>query len=131
HLGDRLSLELDLQRLAVVAPALADLARHVDVRQELHFDLQDAIALAGLAAAALDVEGEAAGPVATQARVWHRREQLADRRKPAGIGGRIGAWGAPDRRLIDLDHLVQMLETLDPIVLASPLASPIDRLSQR
>src|SRR6185503_20374431 len=61
HVGDRLAAELDLERLAVVALALADVALDVDVRQEVHLDLDDAVALAGLAAASLDVEREAPG----------------------------------------------------------------------
>ena len=64
HIGDRLVAVFHLQRLAVVALALADVAGDVDVRQEMHLDLDQAVALAGLAAAALDVEGEAAGLVA-------------------------------------------------------------------
>ena len=60
HVGDRLAAVLDLERLAVVAPALALLARHVDVGQEVHLDGDDAVALARLAAPALDVEREAA-----------------------------------------------------------------------
>jgi hypothetical protein len=55
---------VDLERLAVVALALAHLARDIDVRQELHLDLEDPVALAVLAAAALDVEREAARGVA-------------------------------------------------------------------
>ena len=66
HVGDRLALELHLQRLAVVALALADVAGDVDVGQEVHLDLDDAVALAGLAAAALDVEGEAPRLVAAR-----------------------------------------------------------------
>ena len=76
--GDRLALEVDLQRLAVVALAVADLARDVDVGQELHLDLEDAVALAVLAAAALDVEAEAARGVAPDARLRDTGEQLAD-----------------------------------------------------
>ena len=56
-----LSAVLHLQRLAIVALALADVAGDVDVGQEVHLDLDDAVALAGFAAAALDVEGEAPG----------------------------------------------------------------------
>ena len=52
HVGDRLPLEAHLERLAVVARALARLARHVDVGQEVHLDLDLAVALARLAAAA-------------------------------------------------------------------------------
>src|SRR5439155_25817746 len=61
---DRLALEADLERLAVVARALAGLAGDVDVGQEVHLDLDLAVSLAGLAAAAADVEREAAGLVA-------------------------------------------------------------------
>ena len=62
HIGDRLAAILDLERLAVVAPPLALLARDVDVGQEVHLDRDHAVALARLAAAALDVEREAPGP---------------------------------------------------------------------
>src|SRR4029077_16420434 len=75
-LGDRLALEVDLKRLAVVALALAHLARDIDVRQELHLDLQDAVALAVLATAALDVEAEAARVVAADPCLRDAGEQL-------------------------------------------------------
>jgi hypothetical protein len=52
HVVDGLALVADLQRLAVVALAVADVAGHVDVRQEVHLHLDQAVALAGLAAAA-------------------------------------------------------------------------------
>ncbi len=61
HVGDRLAFEMDLQRLAVVALALALVALDIDVGQKVHLDLDDAVALAGLAAPALHVEGEAPG----------------------------------------------------------------------
>ena len=77
--GDRPALVVDLERLAVVALALADLARDVDVRQELHLDLEDPVALAVLAAAALDVEAEPARRVAADARLGDAGEELADR----------------------------------------------------
>jgi hypothetical protein len=62
HLGDVAALVVDLQRVPVVPGALAHLARHVDVGQEVHLDLDRAVAGAVLAAAALDVEGEPTGP---------------------------------------------------------------------
>ena len=58
HVGDRLVPVTHLQRLAVVAFALADVAGDIDVGQKVHLDLDDAVALAGFAAAALDVERE-------------------------------------------------------------------------
>ena len=67
HVGDGLVLEAHLQRLAVVALPLADLAGDEDVGQELHLDLLQPVPLAGLAAPALDVEGEAPRLVAPDA----------------------------------------------------------------
>src|SRR5204863_470040 len=69
HVRNRLALEANLERLAVVARALARLARDVDVRQEVHLDLDLAVALAGLAAATADVEREAPGLVAAHLRL--------------------------------------------------------------
>ena len=50
------ALVLNLQRLAVIALTVANVARHVDVGQEVHLDLDQPITLAGFAAPALDVE---------------------------------------------------------------------------
>jgi hypothetical protein len=103
-------LNSDVERLAVVALALADVAGDVDVRQEVHLDLDDAVALAGLAAAALDVEREAARLVAACLGFRQAGEPFADRREGAGIGRRVGARRAADRRLVDVDDLVDMLQ---------------------
>jgi len=51
-LRDVLALVEHFQRLAVVALAVADVAGHVHVGQKVHLDLDHAVALAGLAAAA-------------------------------------------------------------------------------
>jgi hypothetical protein len=44
HVRDRLALVVHLQGVGVVPGAVADLARHVDVGQELHLDLDRAVA---------------------------------------------------------------------------------------
>src|SRR5581483_9019457 len=75
---DRLALEAHLERLAVVPAAVARLARDVDVRQEVHLDLDLAVALARLAAAAAHVEREPAGLVAADLRLGRERVELAD-----------------------------------------------------
>ena len=117
-----LPLNSDLERLAVVALALADVAGDVDVGQEVHLDLDDAVALAGLAAAALDVEREAAGLVAARLGLGQAGEPFADRREGAGVGRRVGARRAADRRLVDVDDLVEVLEALDAVVRGGGLA---------
>ena len=56
-----LPLNIDLERLAVVALALADVAGDVDVGQEVHLDLDHAVALAGLAAPPLTLKQKRPG----------------------------------------------------------------------
>ena len=124
HVGDRLAFIFDLERLRVVALAFADLARHVDVGQEVHLDLDDAVALTGLAAAALDVEREAARPVAAHLRIGHEREQLADEIERAGVRRRIRARRASDRRLIDDDELVERLGAASRVPYVPPAGWP-------
>src|SRR5690606_41637314 len=100
------------QGFAVVALAFADIAGHIDVRQEVHFHLDHAVALAGLAASALDVEGEASRTVTPRAGFRHAGEQLTDGREQPRIGGWIGAGRAADRALVNVDHLVQVLQAI-------------------
>ena len=112
HFMDVLALVAHFQRLAVVALALANVAGHVDVWQKVHFHLDDAIALAGFAAPALDVEAEAAGLVAPRSRFLGLREQFANRREQAGVGGGVGARRAANRALVDVYHLVEVFQAL-------------------
>src|SRR6185503_15155902 len=116
HVRDRLALETDVERLAVVALAVALLAGHVDVGQEMHLDLDLAVATADLASAALDVEAEAAGLVAARPRLLSLGEELADVVEDAGVGRRVGARRAADRRLVDVDDLVDLAEPIDAVV---------------
>ncbi len=118
YIEDTFSFIFDFQRLAVVPLALADLARHVDIRQEMHFDLNDAVASAGLAAAAPDVETEATLFIATQLRLRQAREQVTDIVEHAGIGRRIGTRRSADRRLVDVDDLVDVLQSEDRVMFA-------------
>src|SRR5258708_27374704 len=76
-LVDRAPLVEHLERLPVVALAVADVARHVDVGKEMHLDLDHAVALARLAPAALDVEREAPRAVAARATRARRRRGRA------------------------------------------------------
>ncbi|MNV17227.1 hypothetical protein D3C71_1080100 [compost metagenome] len=124
---DVLALVLHLQGLAVVTLALADVAGHIDVRQEVHFHLDDAVPLTGLAAPPLDVEGEATRQVAARPRLLGAGQQLADRGEQAGVGRRVGSRGTADGALIDVHHLVQVLQ---PFHLAIGRRGGLGRLVQ-
>ena len=118
HVGDALALELHLQRLAVEAMALAHRAGDPDVGQEIHLQPVRAVALARLAAAAGDVEAEPARLVAAALRLGQLREQVADLVEHLDVGRRVRARRAADRRLVDGDQLVEMLEPFDAVVIA-------------
>jgi hypothetical protein len=105
--GDVQALVGDLEGFAVVAPAAALFAGHVDRREEVHLDAEDAVAFAGLAAAALDVEAEAARAVAADAGGGQLREEIADLVEEAGEGGGVAARRAADGGLVDDHHLVE------------------------
>ena len=113
NVGDGVAVELYGERFLVVAAAVADFALHVDVGHEVHFDAALAVALAGLAAAAGDVEAEAAGLVAALARLGQHGEEIADGGEDAGVGRGIGARRAADRRLVDADDLVDLVGAVD------------------
>ncbi len=130
-LGDGLALVVDLERLPVVAGAVADLARDVDVGQEVHLDLDRAVTRARLAASALDVEGEPALEVAAHLGLGGRGEELADVVEDAGVGRRVGPRRPADRRLVDVDHLVDVLGAGDLGVATGDGAGVVDLLGQR
>ena len=125
HLVDILALVADLQSLPVVALAFAHLAGNIDVGQEVHLDLDKAVARAGLTPAAPDIEGEAAGPIAPGLGVLGGGEEVPDVIEESGIGGRVGAGGASDGGLVDVDDLVQEFLSLDGVVLPGPGLGPV------
>ncbi|MNC54563.1 hypothetical protein D3C75_1040510 [compost metagenome] len=82
----------------------------------MHFHLDQAITLAGLAASAFHVEGETPGAITAGAGFRHAGKQLANRCEQAGVGGRVGARRAADRALVDVDHLVEVLQAVERLV---------------
>ncbi len=112
HVGNGEALVFHLQRLAVVAGALAHVALHVDIGQEVHLNHVHPLPAAGLATAALHVEAELAHLIAAGLGLHRGGEHLADGVKRTGVGGRVGAGGAADRALVDHDHLVDRRDAL-------------------
>ena len=116
HVGNGFALEAHFERFAVVAAALAGFAGHVHVGQEVHLNGANAGTLAGFAAPALHVEGEATGAVAADFGLRHLAKQLADFGEHAGVSGRVRARRAPDGRLVHLNHLVHQIQPFDAAV---------------
>ena len=130
HIGNVLALVADLQGLPVVPPALAHLAGHKDVRQEVHLDLQHTVAGAGLAPAAPDVEAEPPRAVAPALGLLSGGEQVPDVIEEAGVGGGVGPGCPADGALVDVHHLVQILDSLDPVAPAGVDLHPVQLHAQ-
>ena len=130
HIGDGIALVAHGQGLGVVAAAAANVAGDVNVGEEVHLDALEAVALAGFAAAAFDVEAEAPGTIAALAGFGQHGEEFTYGREDAGIGGGIGARRASDGRLIDFDDFVDVLGAADFAELAGLLHGTVELLSQ-
>ena len=113
HVGDRAVVHAHGQRLLLEAVAAARLAADGHVGQEAHLQLLHPLARALRAAAFVHVEGEAAWPVAADARLGGGREQRAHVVPDADVGGRAGARRLADGRLVDLQGAAQRLPPLD------------------
>src|SRR5690606_11289466 len=124
-LRDVVALPQDLEGLPVVALSAAFLARDVDVGEEVHLDLDRAVALARLAPPAGDVERAAPRLVAPGPGLGRLGEELTYQAENPGVSSRIRAWGAPDRSRLDVDARVDELDALDPLVPAGDHTRPV------
>ena len=119
HIGDRIFIpEQHLQSFAVEALAVTYITRHIHIRQELHFDAQLTLSLTGFTTPAMHVERETPGLVAAHFAFGQFRIQLSDLIEQAGVCSRVRARCASDRRLVDVDDLVEMLNAFDFLVFA-------------
>src|SRR5438270_10570205 len=108
HIRDVFAFVGDLERLPVVAAAMADFALDVNVGQEMHLDFDEAAALAIFAPATFDIETETTGIVAAHPCGRQLREKFADWCECARVSDRVRARRAPDGALIDDDRLINL-----------------------
>ena len=130
NVGDGVAVETNGQGFLIVTAAVTYLAEDINIRKEVHFNAALTVTLTGFASATLDVEGEAAWFVAALARLGKHGKEVADGGEDAGVGGGIGAGGASNGRLIDLDDLVELVDTDDGAVLAGLLAGAVELLGE-
>ena len=110
-----LAVIADLEHGALEARAAAFFADEFDVGEELHLDGDGAVALAGFAAAAGNVEGKMAGGVAAALGVGRVGEDFADGVEGFEVGGGIRARRAADGRLIDDDDFADFGVAFDAV----------------
>src|SRR5437879_2268465 len=119
------------ERFRIVAASTAHFAHHVNVGKKIHFDAAEAFARAGFAAAAFYVEAEPAGAIAALTRFRKHGKEIADRSEHTGISRRVRSRRANDRRLIDLDHFVDLIGTDDFAMRGGRFGGAIEFLRER
>ena len=129
-LRDAHALEANLQRLAVESLSFTDGASDPHVGEEVHFEPSRAVSFASFAATAADVEAEPARLVAASLRLRQLGVEIANVVEDLDVRRWIGARRAADRRLIDGDQLVEMLDPFDLAVRAGFAKSAVEIASQ-
>src|SRR5262249_48681213 len=103
------------ERLAVEALAFANGAGDPNIRQEVHLQLGCAVSLARLTAAAGPVEAESARRIAANLGIRQLGEVGAYLVEHFDVGSRVRSGRAADRRLVDVDDLVDVLGPGNPV----------------
>ena len=116
HVVDAFPLVFHFERLPVVTFPAARLARHVNIRQEVHFNRLYSSSLALFAASPLHIEGETSRLETACLRIGSGLEEFAYITENIGVGGRIAPRGTSYRGLVHDDQLVDMLQPLDGVV---------------
>ena len=109
HVENALSLIFYVQSLAIVALAAADLTGHIDIRQEVHLYLDDAVSSAGLTAPAFYIKTETSLAVSLRLGIRRGCKQIPDLVKYPGVSSRIGSRCTPDGRLVNGNNFIQLL----------------------
>src|SRR5699024_586199 len=89
HFVDGFAFVLNFQRFTVIAFTFALIARHVDIRQEVHLHFDHTVALTGFAAPATDVKAETSWRITTRTGFGYDRKQVEHRCNRDGIGRRV------------------------------------------
>ena len=113
HIRYAFTSEPDLECLSVVSLASTFLAGNEDVGQEVHLDGAVSVASTSFATAAFHVEGEASRLVTSDSSLRKFDEELAYVGKDICVSGWIGARCTAKRTLVDVDYLVDILQSLN------------------
>ena len=125
HVKNTLSLVLHFQRLPIVTFTAADLARHIDVGQEMHLNLYDAVAAARLTASTLYIKTEPSLLIASRFRIRRARKQIAYLVENARVCRGVGAGRPADGRLVNVNHFVKLIDAQNPLMLSGNAARPV------
>ena len=79
----------------------------------MHLNLDDPVALTGLATPPFDIEGEAPGLIAALLGLRQPGKPVADWGEGPGVSRWIRTRSPPNRALVNVDDLIEMLQPFD------------------
>ena len=116
YVCNALATETDFQCFSVVSLATAFLARYHHIGEEVHLNALVAIARAGLASSTLHIEGEATGLVASDLGLGKIYKKITYIVEHIGVCSRVAPRCTSQWSLVNIHHLVYILQTFDRIV---------------
>ena len=126
--GDILPFIANFQCLAVITLAVTFFTSHIHIRQKVHFDFDHAVPFTRLATPAFDVKAEPSRLIAAQPRFRQFCKEIANRAEQPGVRRRIRARRPPNRALININDLVNMLDAEDVFMRSSRLFGAVKML---
>src|SRR5699024_10374905 len=124
------ALVQDFKRLEVVTSPITHFTGDVDIRKEIHLNLDGAIALTGLTAPTLDVKAKASSLVPTHLCFLVLRKKVTDVVEHTSVRSRVGPRSPPNWRLINLDEFVKVFYAFDTHRTAWNLTCTIELIRQ-
>ena len=95
---------------------MTGLTLHQHIGEKIHFDDLHSSSFAGLTAPPLDIEAKAPWFVASNHCLRGMSEEISYLAKDSCISSRIGARNTPYRRLIYINHLINMLQSQNLLI---------------
>ena len=91
----------------------------------MHLDLDDSISAAGLTSSALHIETETSLLISPGLGICCRCKKITDLVKYSCVSSRVGTGSSSNRRLVNIDHLVQLVNSQDIIMLTGDHSCPV------
>ena len=96
----------------------------------MHLYFYYAITPTGLTSASFYVKTEPPGLVSSHPGFGQHGKEFADMGESTGVSSWIGAWCSTDRTLINVDHFINVMNSLDGFDAADPSLKAIKFLAQ-
>ena len=107
---------------------MAYFARHIYVRQKVHFNANDTVTATSFATTAFNIEAETPRLIAANLSFRRLTEKLTNKVENPRIRSRIRPRSPPDRSLIYINNFIDIFRSLNGFKLPRTMRRPVNRL---